>query len=57
MAVENRNQMTSFALKDSEKRLLQEACRKLGLRMSEYIRLAVMRQVKKDEEVKNDCFR
>ena len=48
MAIEKKDKITSFALKESEKRMLADICDKLSVGMSEYIRIAVMNQVKKD---------
>ena len=48
MAVENRNAPVSFVLTPSEKVKLQKACDKKEMRMSDYIREAITKQVSKD---------
>jgi len=48
MAVEIRDKITSFALTATEKFNLQYMCNQQGVRLSDYIRDAVMKQMKKD---------
>ncbi len=50
MAVEIRDKITSFALTPTEKFNLQYVCNAKGVRMSDYIRDAVMKQLKKDSK-------
>ena len=50
MAVEYRDNITSFALTATEKKRVKKVCEKLSVRMSDYIRDIVLKQVVRDEK-------
>jgi len=50
MAVEKRESVTSFALTATEKFNLKYMAEKKGVRLSDYIRECVLRQMKKDSK-------
>lgn len=50
MNKEKADQAVSFALTKTEKRELVNVCEKLNIRMSDYIRTMVMKQVKKNSK-------